>query len=317
MQLIETRDHAMTSRSGRFKHLKQNGEMLLMTLPALLKIFIFSYIPIVGVIIAFKRFVPSKGIFHSPWNGLDNFEFFFKSQAAWTVLRNTIGLNLLMILIGTVVNVALAFLLYEVVNRTRLKAYQTVLFIPYFFSWVLVGLMLTSLLSPTSGLLTDLLHRVFGMEINFYANPSSWIWILTVVSVWKGAGFGSLIYYSVLMNIDRELFEAAEIDGASRLQTIWRVMLPFLIPMISVLTILALGNIIRADFGLFYFVPQNQSQLYPVTDVIDTYVYRALAKNGDFSMSAAIGLFQSVVGLVLILCTNKVAKSVNKDYSLF
>src|SRR4029079_505760 len=137
------------------------------------------------------------------WNGLDNFEFFFKSQAAWTVLRNTIGLNLLMILIGTVVNVALAFLLYEVVNRTRLKAYQTVLFIPYFFSWVLVGLMLTSLLSPTSGLLTDLLDRLFGVEMNFYASPNAWIWILTVVSVWKGAGFGSLIYYSVLMNIDR------------------------------------------------------------------------------------------------------------------
>lgn len=307
----------MASKSLLQKDLKQNGQMLLMTLPALVKIFIFSYLPIAGVILAFKQFVPSKGIWHSPWNGFDNFEFFFKSETAWTLLRNTIGLNLLGIAASTIANVVLAFLLYEIVSRTRLKIYQTVLFIPYFFSWVLVGLMLTSLLSPTSGLLTDLIHRVFGYEINFYAHPSSWVWILTIVFVWKGAGFGSLIYYSVLLNIDKELFEAAEIDGASRLQTIVRIMLPFLIPMICVLTILALGNIIRADFGLFYFVPQNQPQLYPVTDVIDTYVYRALAGDGDFSVSAAIGLFQSVVGLVLILATNKAAKSINKDYSLF
>jgi ABC-type polysaccharide transport system, permease component len=307
----------MASRSRQLKDLRRNGEMLLMTLPAMLKIFIFSYLPIVGVIIAFKRYIPSEGIFGSPWNGLDNFEFFFKSQAAWTVLRNTLGLNLLGIVASTVVNVILAFLLYEVVKRMRLKMYQTILFIPYFFSWVLVGLMLTSLLSPTSGLLTDLLDKLFGYEINFYASPGSWIWILTLVFIWKGAGFGSLIYYSVLMNIDRELFEAAEIDGASRVQTIRKIMLPFLIPMISVLTILSLGNIIRADFGMFYFVPQNQAQLYPVTDVIDTYVYRALAGNGDFAVGSAIGLFQSFVGLVLILITNRVAKSVDKDYSLF
>lgn len=307
----------MKSSHTAIKHLKQNREMLLMTLPAVVKTLIFSYLPMFGVIIAFKNYIPARGIFGSVWNGLDNFKFFFASQTAWQILRNTLGLNLIGIFLGLVVNVVLALFLYEITRRFLLKIYQTILFIPWFFSWVLVGLMFTSLLNPNSGLLTALIKAVTGTEVNFYAQPVYWVVILPLVSVWKNAGFGSLVYYSVLMSIDSELFEAAEIDGATKWQRMRFISVPFLIPMICVMTILAFGGIIRSDFGLFYFVPQNQTQLYPVTDVIDTYVYRALAINGSFGMSAAIGLFQSVVGFVLVLITNKAAKSVDRDYSLF
>ena len=177
--------------------------------------------------------------------------------------------------------------------------------------------MMTALLQPTNGLLTTIIRNITGREVSFYTEPNYWIGILPLVHVWKGVGFGSLIYYAVLMNIDNDLFEAARMDGATKMQTIWHISLPCLIPMICVLNLLAVGNIIRADFGLFYFVPRNIPQLYPVTDVIDTYIFRALTVNGDFSMSAAVGVFQSVVGFVLILTANKIVRSVNRDYSLF
>lgn len=297
-------------------HGKKNYELILMSLPAIIKIFIFSYIPILGVIIAFKHFIPSKGVLDSPWVGFKNFEFFFKSQTAIQVLRNTLGLNLISIILALIFNVFFAFLLYEISSKIMLKTYQTIMFIPYFFSWALVGLMFTALLNPY-GLLTEFIKNLTGSGIDFYNQPIYWVFILPIVSAWKGMGFGSLIYYTVLMSIDKELFEAAEIDGASKIQMIKSISIPFLIPMICVLTILAMGNIIRADFGLFYFVPKNQTGLYSVTDVIDTYVFRALAQNGDFAMSSAVGLFQSLVGFILVLLTNQIAKKIDSDYSLF
>lgn len=299
------------------KKFRDNKSLLAMCLPAIIKTIIFAYLPMVGLIIAFKNYTPKLGIFGSEWNGFANFEFFFKSNTAWDVIRNTIGLNFLNIILSTVVNVCLALFLYEVTSRRCLKVYQTVLFIPYFFSWVLVGLMLTVLLSSTSGVLTNAIYALSGEKINFYTQPNYWIAILPIINTWKGAGFGSIIYYSCLMNIDRELFEAAEIDGATKLQRIWNICIPFLKPMICVLTIMAIGGIVRADFGLFYFVPRNQAQLYPVTDVIDTYVYRALAENGDFGMSTAIGLIQSVLGFILVLGSNKIANMFDRDYALF
>lgn len=307
----------MKNTHALLRNLKQDRELLVMCLPAIIKIFIFSYLPIFGIVIAFENYIPIKGIFGSEFVGFKNFEFFFTSQSVMTVLRNTLGINLLCIILGLACNVLFALLLYEVVSRLMLKVYQTIMFIPYFFSWVLVGLMLTTLLSSPNGLVVSLAHTLFGQRMDFYTQPAYWVAILPIVSVWKGLGFGSLIYYSVLMSIDKELFEAARIDGATKAQTIWNISVPFLIPMMSVMTILAIGNIIRADFGLFYFVPRNVPQLYPVTDVIDTYVYRALAVNGDFGMSSAVGVFQSVIGFVMVLASNKIAKSVNKDYSLF
>ena len=300
-----------------FKYVKEDRQMIMMSLPAIIKIFIFSYLPMFGIIMAFKDYVPIKGILGSPWNGLDNFAFFFKSSSAWLVLRNTIGLNALLIVVELAAGVIFALMLYEVTSRKLLKVYQSVMFFPYFFSWVLVGLMLTTLLNPTSGMLTRLIHTFTGHELDFYGTPWYWTLILPLVGIWKGAGFNSLIYYAALMSIDKDLFEAAEIDGATRVQSIRHISLPFLMPMMAMLTILAIGRILHADFGLFYFVPRNVSVLYPVTDVLDTYVFRALSVNGEFAMSAAVGVFQSVVGFFLILGTNSVARKYNKDYGLF
>lgn len=301
----------------RRKPIAKNWQLMLMSLPAIVKIFIFSYLPMIGIVMAFKDYVPVKGIMGSAWNGFDNFAFFFQSADAWKILRNTLGLNAMLIVVELLSGVFFALLLYEVTTKKMLKVYQSVMFFPYFFSWVLVGLMLTTLLNPATGMLTTLIRELTGHEVAFYSKAWYWLIILPLVAIWKGTGFNSLIYYSALMSIDKELFEAAEIDGASKAQSIRHISIPFLLPMMVMLTILAIGHIMRADFGLFYFVPRNVSALYPVTDVLDTYVFRALTVNGDFAMSAAVGVFQSIVGFVLILGTNRLAKLFNKEYGLF
>lgn len=305
----------MKFRNSTLKHIKEDRQLIVMCVPAILKIFIFSYLPMFGIIVAFKNYYPSKGILGSPWNGLDNFKFFFRSGDLWRLIRNTIGMNFILIITGLIASVVFALLLYEITSRTMLKLYQSIMFFPYFFSWVVAGMLLGTLISP-SGLLTTLATAVSGNDINFYQEPYYWIIILPLVNIWKGTGFGSLIYYAVLMSIDQELFDAAKIDGATKLQTVRYISLPFLMPMMVVMTILAIGGIVRSDFGLFYFIPKNMSLLYPVTDVIDTYVYRAVS-NGNFTMSAAVGLLQSVVGFIMIMLTNRLAKSYDKDYGLF
>lgn len=290
--------------------------LLMMAMPAIIKIFIFSYLPMIGIVIAFKNYYPIKGIFASPWNGLKNFEFFFVSADAWRILRNTIGLNLLMIVTGPVVHITAALLLYTITKPAALKIYQSILFVPHFFSWVLVGLLLTTLLDYPNGLVTKLLASL-GLDVNLYGTPAAWVGIIPMVSIWKSTGFKSLIYYAVLMNISPDLFEAARIDGANEMQVVRHISLPHIVPMLIVQLILAVGGIIRGDFGLFYYVPRNLGVLYPVTEVIDTYVFKALTTNGDFGMSAAVGLFQSVVGCAMILLTNKLASSVDSSLGLF
>ena len=290
--------------------------LLMMAMPAIIKIFIFSYLPMIGIVIAFKNYYPIKGIFASPWNGLKNFEFFFVSADAWRILRNTIGLNLLMIVTGPVVHITVALLLYTITKPIALKIYQSILFVPHFFSWVLVGLLLTTLLDYPNGLATKLLASL-NLDVNLYGTPAAWVGIIPLVSIWKSTGFKSLIYYAVLMNISPDLFEAARIDGANEMQVVRHISLPHIVPMLIVQLILAVGGIIRGDFGLFYYVPRNLGVLYPVTEVIDTYVFKALTTNGDFGMSAAVGLFQSVVGCAMILLTNKLASSVDSSLGLF
>jgi len=295
---------------------KNKGLLAMCILPAI-KIIIFSYLPMIGIIIAFKNFRPADGILGSEWVGLRNFEFFFKSNDAWRVLRNTISLNVINIVTSLLTNVGVALLLYEVSHRIALKTYQTVLFIPHFFSYVLVGLMLNPILSSNGGLLTSLYESITGSDINFYAKAAAWIIILPLVNLWKGVGYGSLIYYSSLMSIDASLFEAAEIDGANKFQRIWHISIPTLIPMICVLTIMKVGEILNADFGLFYYVTRDSKQLYEWTDVIDTYVFRSLTTGANFSVTSAITLFQNVVGLVLIMVTNHIARKVDKSYALY
>lgn len=300
----------------RLRDRKSNLQLLTMCLPAMLKLLVFAYIPMVGIVMAFQEYNPRDGFFGSQWVGFKNFEFFFKSNDWVRIIYNTVVMNLLFIFVGLIISIILALIMYEIHSRIFLKISQTFFFFPYFVSWPLVGLILLAFLN-SDGIITGLVERITGNSISFYMESEYWHLILLIVNVWKGAGVNAIIYYANMMSIDKTYYEAAQLDGANRLQCAWYITLPEIKTMAIVLTVMAIGNIIRADFGMFYFVPRNSSMLYPATDVIDTYVFRAINQLGDFSMGSAVGLFQSVVGFILILITNAVVRKVNKEAALF
>lgn len=295
----------------------KNGWWALMCFPAFLLIFLFSYVPLPGIIIAFKDFSFAKGLFGSEWTGFRNFEFFFQSNDFLLVTRNTILYNLGFMLIGNAVAVIFALMMYEINKKYFLKAYQTIMFFPYFLSWVVVGYMLFSFISPSYGILTSFL-RGMGLEyIDFYSDPAYWPFILILAGIWKGTGSGSVIYYASIVGIDKEYFEAAEIDGASKLQAITNITLPFIRPLVILFLILGIGSMFRSDFGLFYILPQNLGLLQDTTGVIDTYVFNMLKAVGDVGMSAAVGLYQSLVGFVLIMLSNWIVRRVEPENAVF
>ncbi len=283
----------------------------------LLLLFVFNYIPMFGLIIAFKDYRYDKGIFGSEWIGLDNFKVFLNSNDALNVTRNTILLNLLFILVGIAAAVIVAIFLYELTSRKATKVYQTILITPHFLSWVVVGSMVYAILHPTSGLLNSILGS-FGIgNIDWYSTPGAWPAILSVASVWKNVGMDSVLYYASLMSIDSSLFEAAELDGASRAQKNRYIMLPHLTSLIVMLSILKVGNIFRADFGLFYQLTRDSGALYDATDVMDTYIFRVMRVVGDYGMSGAMGFIQSVVGMCLVLLVNWITNKIEPDNALF
>lgn len=283
----------------------------------ILYIFLFSYIPMVGLIIAFKDYRYDKGMFGSDWVGFENFKFFFTSNDFVRITRNTILLNALFIFVGIICAVTLAVALFTITSRRKTKLFQTVLITPHFLSWVVVGYMVYAFLNPMHGMLNTVLKALGFKAIDWYSKPGAWPVILTISSVWKHVGMDSVIYYAALMGLDSALFEAAEVDGASKWQVRWYIIIPSLAQIITITTILKIGNIFRADFGLFYQVTRDVGMLYPTTDVIDTYIFRTMRELGDMGMSSAAGLLQSVVGLVTVLITNGVIKKINPDNALF
>ncbi|SHK84600.1 carbohydrate ABC transporter membrane protein 1, CUT1 family [Anaerocolumna jejuensis DSM 15929] len=296
-----------------------NFQLATLTLPTIILLGIFAYWPMFGIILAFKDFKVPKGIIGSPWVDpiYKNFQFFFESQDAWRVTRNTLGLNLLFIVISTVAGVIFALIMFEVKKAKYVKIYQTASIIPSFLSWVVVGYMVYSLLAPQGGLLNKIIIGLGGEGIQWYTQPQYWPLILLISNVWHGVGIGSIIYYAALMGVDTELFEAAQMDGANKLRRVFHVSLPQLVPIITIMTLLAIGGIFRADFGLFYNVTRNQGALYSTTDVIDTYVYRALMNQGNIGMSSAVGLFQSLVCFVVLLTSNFIVTKVEPENALF
>ena len=248
---------------------------------------------------------------------MKNFEFFLESQDAWRVTRNTLGLNFLFITVGIICGVIFALIMFEVKKARHVKIYQTVSILPSFFSWVAVGYIVYTLLDPTKGIVNQILG-IFGIEgISWYSEPEYWPVILLITKVWQSVGLGSIIYYAALMGVDAELYEAAEIDGAGKLQKTWYISIPQIIPIIIIMGILDIGKIFRADFGLFYNVTRNVGALYPTTDVIDTYVYRALMNQGNYGMSSAVGLIQSVICCATLVITNLIVKKISPENSLF
>lgn len=298
-------------------HRKENLQLLSLALPTIILRAVFNYAPMFGIVLAFKDYKVPQGIFGSPWVGLENFRFFFESQDAFRVIRNTLGLNLLFIAAGIFFGVLFALLMFEVKRRSHVKVYQTVSIIPSFISWVAVGYIVYSLLDPTKGLVNQILEAFGKGGIEWYSEAKYWPIILLIAKTWQGVGLGSIIYYAALMGVDNELFEAAEIDGAGKLQRIWHVSLPQIVPIIIVMAILDIGKIFRADFGLFYNVTRDVGALYSTTDVIDTYVFRALMQQGNIGMSSAVGLVQSVVCFVTLVATNLIVKKISPENSLF
>jgi len=294
-----------------------NIQFAVLALPAFALIFVFSYLPMGGLVMAFKNFQVKAGIFGSPWVSFKNFQFFFTSADAFRVMRNTVLLNLLFIAGKLVCSVAFAMLLFRLRSKGAVKFYQTTTIIPYFLSWVVVGFMAFTLLDPTRGLINHILASFGAAPVQWYSAPAYWPLILLITSLWQGVGYGSILYFANLMGIENDYLEAASLDGASGRQTFAYVILPYLVPLITILTILDIGRIFRADFGLFFNVTRNVGALYPTTDVIDTYIFRALMKVGDVGMSAAVGFFQSIVGFVMILGANLIVHRIEPENALF
>ena len=293
-----------------------------MMLPGAVWLLLVRYLPMFGIVIAFKNyraFRPNtfwNNIVKSEWVGLKNFEF-LNSPDTGVMIRNTLGYNLLWIVLGLVISVAFAVMMSELTSRFMAKAYQTMMFFPYFLSWVVASYFVLAFLDPTSGMIPSM-QKASGLPVsNFYHETTWWPLILTICNLWKNLGYSSVLYLAAITGIDTTQYEAAAVDGASKWQQIWHVTLPGIRPMIIILLIMSVGKIFNADFGLFYNVPQNSGPLYPVTQVIDTYVYNTYANTHNMGMSAAAGLLQSVVGCLCIVATNLIVRKIDAESSLF
>lgn len=285
----------------------------MLCLPGLLSLVLFHFVPVFGIILAFKKYSYSKGILGSDWVGLKNFEFFFKSNDMVRILRNTVLYNVAwMLLVNIFLGIVVAILLYEVKSRWANKLYQTSMLIPNFISWVAVAYIGYILLSPTEGVLNKAIVAMGGTAVKWYSEPSYWPAILTFFAVWKDVGMASLYYYASLLSIDTTLYEAASIDGAGRFKQIMTISIPECLPMMCMVLILRMGQVMNIGMDIFYQVPMQQSALYETTDVISTYLYRGLA-SGDIGTTAAVGLFQSLIGVVLLFATNMIIKRVNPE----
>ena len=307
--------------AGAAKKKKLNWRRLLpfyiMMIPGIAYLIINNYIPMFGVLIAFKKLNFSKGILGSPWCGLDNFKFLFSSSDAWSITRNTICYNIVFILFGTVLAIALAILLNEVKSKIASRLYQSLVLLPYLMSWVIVSYLAFTFLSSDAGIFNGILKSLGMQPVNWYNTKQYWPFIIVFAHMWKSIGYSMIIYLSSIVGISQDYFEAATLDGASKWKQIRFITLPLLKPTIITLFILNLGGIFRSDFGLFYQLPRNSGALYSVTRTLDVYVYNALMKNSDFGMSSAASFYQSIVGFVLIISANAFVRKYSKSNALF
>ena len=291
--------------------LKEYWPLYLMMFPALLYLLINNYIPMAGMVIAFKKLNFAKGIWASPWAGLKNFKFLFASRDAWVITRNTLLYNVAFILVNMVIGIAIAILITEVKNTKLKKLYQSAILLPFLMSMVILSYIVYALLSAENGLVNNSILPLFHIDpIQWYQKPKYWPAILIIANCWKGVGYGCLIYIASLIGIDPSFYEAARLDGASKWQEITKITLPSLVPTIITLLLLSIGRIFYSDFGLFYQVPMNSGVLVPTTNVI-------LIEQGNISMSSAAGVYQSLVGFCVVMLSNWIVRKVDKDQALF
>lgn len=305
------------AKKRRIKKIRKSLPIYLMMLPGIIYLFCNNYMPMFGIIIAFKRINWQKGILGSEWIGLENFRFLFESKDAFTMLRNTLGYNFLFIILSPILSIAVAILLNEVRKKLSKTIFQSLILLPYLMSWVVISYLANALLSNETGFINGIL-KALGLEsIAWYQQTQYWPFILIFVHFWQIIGFTMIIYYSSLVGISSEYYEAARLDGASKWQQIKSITIPLLKPTVITMFILNVGRIMTSDFGLFYQVPRNQGVLYPVTMTIDTYVYNALMEVGNISMSSAASVLQSIVGFVLVMVTNAIIRKYNSENALF
>jgi len=305
-------------RFSLIKNIRKFWMFYMMMLPGIVLLVINNYIPMFGIIIAFKTVNYTDGILRSPWSGFTNFEYLFKTRDAWIITRNTLAYNSVFILLNMTIPLAFALMLNEMKNRFVAKFHQTVMFLPYFLSMIVISYLVFGFMSDEHGYLNGTLLPAFGMEeVRWYFTQEVWPYVLTLVNTWKGMGYFTVIYMAAIIGIDEEYYEAATIDGASKWQQMVSITIPLIMPIIMIMMLLQIGRIFNADFGLFFQVPRDSGVLFPVTNVIDTYVYRTFLTVGDIGLSSAAGLLQSVVGFTLVFFSNWVVRRFNSDNALF
>ena len=307
---------------GFFQNVWRFKALIFMALPGFIWFIFFFYIPVLANIVAFKDFHISPdgfidSLLTSPWVGLQNFKFLFASQDAWLITRNTILYNIVFLALNLFFAIAFAIVMSELRNKKFVKVYHTMSLLPYFLSWVVISYFVYAFLSPDKGIINQWLVSGGHEAINWYTNPTWWPLIFVIMNVWKSLGYNSIIYYASVMGIDPTYYEAAMVDGASKWQQIKNITIPQIVPMMSVLLIMNIGGIFRADFGMFYNVPRNSGALYQVTSVLDTYIFNGLTATGDIGMVSAAGLYQSGVGAALLLITNFIVRRKHPESALF
>ncbi|EMS72837.1 ABC transporter permease [Ruminiclostridium cellobioparum] len=315
---VESNRISSIKRRNMWNAVLRHKVLYLLMLPGIIYMLLNNYIPMFGIIIAFKNYNFEDGFLFSPTVGFDNFRYLFETPDAFIMTRNTLGYNAVFIVVNLVMSVTMAILLNEVRNRYSKRFYQSAVLLPFFLSAVIVAYLVYSLLNPDSGLVNRYILKSFGVEpISWYLEPKYWPFILVITNAWKNVGYGSIIYISAMTGIDTEYYEAATIDGARKWQQVKYITIPLLVPVMVIMTILSIGRIFYSDFGLFYQLPMGSGTLLPVTNVIDTYVYNSLVNMGDIGMSSAAGFYQSVVGFLLVLTTNLVVRKISPENALF
>lgn len=315
---VESNRISSIKRRNMWNAVLRHKVLYLLMLPGIIYMLLNNYIPMFGIIIAFKNYNFEDGFLFSPTVGFDNFRYLFETPDAFIMTRNTLGYNAVFIVVNLVMSVTMAILLNEVRNRYSKRFYQSAVLLPFFLSAVIVAYLVYSLLNPDSGLVNRYILKSFGIEpISWYLEPKYWPFILVITNAWKNVGYGSIIYISAMTGIDTEYYEAATIDGARKWQQVKYITIPLLVPVMVIMTILSIGRIFYSDFGLFYQLPMGSGTLLPVTNVIDTYVYNSLVNMGDIGMSSAAGFYQSVVGFLLVLTTNLLVRKISPENALF
>ena len=303
-------------RSARY--FREYGPLWLLALPALLLLVAFSYIPMAGLVIVFKDYNFLKGIWGSPWVGFKNFEFFFYNMGnALRATKNTLFLNALNMFFSTLMSISLAIMFSEIRSKKYLKVTQTISIFPHFLSWAVVGGIATAFLSYDKGMINSIIVGMGGERLDLYNTAGYWPAILTVFNVWKGAGYSAIVYYATISGFDTSYFEAAEVDGATLWQRIIHITIPMLAPTICILTLMSVGRIFYGDLSMMMSMHNLNPMLYETTDIIDTFVYRSITQLGDYSMSSAVSLYQSLFGFVLVLLSNYIVGKFSAESKLF